>query len=177
MSLIWTLGLLAGLSAFGGRLYWYLLTVLPFMAWLGGIGLTWALPRHRWRIFARLAGPAALATALVVPAAVTNFEKARPGLANMSGALEFFRAHRGEPIWVGVVDRREIAIVYIETGVWLRYPSLFVPADRDALSSGDLIAFDTRFGKPDPRDRVVFRTNIAAKEGIGRRSIVIVRRE
>ncbi len=192
LAVLWTVGILTLISAFGDKRNYYLMIIHPGTAWLCGFA-AWriiGLVERRWA--ARAIVPRVIERGVATAAALGLIAGAAHAARTMSGAEElrarrqqparealirFMQEHRQERYYNIGLAYTEGAVLYIRTGIWPRYftekapvRSLDVPAGALAIYQEEQIALHGREWAIDRSDPVVFQARGGA------RAFVVVRR-
>jgi len=156
LAIVWTGGLLIGLSLFADKKMWYLVPVYPGLAWLAGLAVVRACPRGAFRVFWRVSPALACAALVVVLATRTRFDWGIPQYPPDTGVLaNFIREHPGEDYWNGSLRVYENAPLAIRTGVWPKFVEDIATGRRWEVPVGAILLYERKRGQPDPSDEIV----------------------
>lgn len=175
LAAIWTCGWLLAMTLFGGKVRYYLLQVYPGIAWLAGAWLAPLLGAWVVRRLVNRAAPVAVLAA-VATSIVRSPEDARKHVLSEPhrDLIAFVRDHPEEDVWNESLKYWSAAIVYINTGRFMRAEGPPVTRDGQRNSPAPPGALEARIMPPKLPDPpgMVFRSGAfvivrtpAAEEG------------
>lgn len=162
---VWTFGLLMALSLFADKRAWYMIPVLPGMAWISALWMHRVLPRRMVRGLLTLAGPIGVVCLIAVLTFRPRFELDAATPPDLSVLEQYIRDHPQAEYWAVSLHRYENAPLYIRTGVWpksIEQMGTGVTAAPPAPgpTGGPLLIYDLRARpKPAPGSKVLARSS------------------
>ncbi len=153
---VYTFGLFGMLCVFGDKKGWYLIPVIPGIAWVGAMWAVHVMPRWVMRVVWRASGVVAVAMLVAVPVFGWTFERSSARPLDTRAVREFILKHPEGEYWNASVWRYENAPIYIRTGVWPKLIEDPNTGERWEPAQGSYVVYDKeRNPKPDPVDEVV----------------------
>lgn len=152
---VWTLGLLAALSAFGDKKSWYLAPVWPGVAWMGSLWITRLTPRAALRLLWRSGPWLALGVLALVLIQRPSFDRPMGAPPEMPAIERFVTDNPRRDYWNGSLHHYDNARLYLRTGVWPKFGKDDNTGEVFDVPVGAVLLHDTRRGRPDPTDRIL----------------------